>query len=89
MFGPPQQCIDTIEAYKASGADYFIVRFASPDQMGQMARFTEEVLPLVALTGCASQTQLWNYLKAVASPGPYRKRGLRGISLYTGRRAKL
>ena len=48
VFGPPQQCIDAIEAYKESGADYFIVRFASPDQMGQMARFTEEVLPFVA-----------------------------------------
>ena len=47
VFGPPQKCIDAIEAYKDSGADYFIVRFASPDQMGQMARFTEEVLPFV------------------------------------------
>ena len=47
VFGPPQKCIDAIEAYQASGADYFIVRFASPDQMGQMARFTEEVLPAV------------------------------------------
>ena len=48
MFGPPQQCIDTIKSYQDSGADYFIVRFASPDQTGQMARFTEEVLPHVA-----------------------------------------
>ena len=48
VFGPPQKCIDSIKAYKSSGADYFIVRFASPDQMGQMARFTEEVLPYVA-----------------------------------------
>ena len=48
VFGPPQQCIDAIKAYRNSGADYFIVRFASPDQMGQMARFTEEVLPFVA-----------------------------------------
>ena len=48
VFGPPQQCIDAIKAYQNSGADYFIVRFASPDQMGQMARFTEEVLPFVA-----------------------------------------
>ena len=47
VFGPPQQCIDAIEAYKERGADYFIVRFAAPDQMGQMARFTEEVLPFV------------------------------------------
>ena len=47
VFGPPRKCIDAIEAYKERGADYFIVRFASPDQMGQMARFTEEVLPFV------------------------------------------
>ncbi len=48
VFGPPQKCIDAIKAYQNSGADYFIVRFASPDQMGQMARFTEEVLPHVS-----------------------------------------
>ena len=47
VFGPPQGCIDAIRAYQDSGADYFIVRFASPDQMGQLARFTEEVLPHV------------------------------------------
>ncbi len=47
VFGPPQACVDAIKAYQNSGADYFIVRFASPDQMGQMQRFTEEVLPLV------------------------------------------
>ena len=47
VFGPPQQSIDAIKSYQDSGADYFIVRFASPDQMGQMARFTEEVLPYV------------------------------------------
>ena len=48
VFGPVEKCIDTIQAYKASGADYFIVRFASPNQAHQMARFTEEVLPAVA-----------------------------------------
>ena len=48
VFGPTEKCIDTISAYKDCGADYFIVRFASPDQMRQMARFTEEVLPFVA-----------------------------------------
>ena len=47
VFGPPQGCINAIRAYQDSGADYFIVRFASPDQMGQLARFTEEVLPHV------------------------------------------
>ena len=48
VFGPTRKCIDTIAAYKEAGADYFIVRFASPDQMRQMKRFTEEVLPYVA-----------------------------------------
>ena len=48
VFGPIQKCIDTIQAYKEAGADYFIVRFASPDQARQMSRFTEEVLPAVA-----------------------------------------
>ena len=47
VFGPIQKCIDTISAYKEAGADYFIVRFASPDQSRQFARFTEEVLPSV------------------------------------------
>ncbi len=47
VFGPPRECVDTIRAYKNAGADYFIVRFASPNQTGQMAQFTEEVLPLV------------------------------------------
>ena len=47
VFGTVRKCIDTIRAYRESGADYFIVRFASPDQARQMARFTEEVLPAV------------------------------------------
>ena len=48
VFGPPQKCIDAIAAYKEAGADYFIVRFASPNQGHQMARFTEEILPSFA-----------------------------------------
>ena len=48
VFGPVQKCIDAIRAYQEAGADYFIVRFASPDQPRQMSRFTEEVLPFVA-----------------------------------------
>ena len=48
VFGTVQNCIDTILSYKDAGADYFIVRFASPDQARQMSRFTEEVLPHVA-----------------------------------------
>ena len=48
VFGPVQQCIETLQAYKEAGAGYFIVRFASPNQARQMTRFTEEVLPFVA-----------------------------------------
>ena len=45
VFGPAQKCIDTILQYREQGADYFIVRFASPHQMDQLAKFTENVLP--------------------------------------------
>ena len=44
VFGPAQKCIDTILQYREQGADYFIVRFASPHQMDQLAKFTENVL---------------------------------------------
>ena len=47
VFGPPEQCAEAICEYREAGADYFIVRFASPDQTGQLARFTSEVLPSV------------------------------------------
>ena len=47
VFGPPRKCIEAIQAYQEAGAGYFIVRFASPDQARQMARFTEAVLPFV------------------------------------------
>ena len=47
VFGPPSKSIEAVKAYQERGADYFIVRFASPDQMGQLARFTDEVLPHV------------------------------------------
>lgn len=46
-FGPAEQCADTIKRYRDAGADYFIVRFASPNQMEQMAKFTDTVLPKV------------------------------------------
>ncbi len=47
VFGPSDRIIEAIRAYQERGAEYFIVRFASPDQMGQLARFTDEVLPHV------------------------------------------
>ena len=45
VFGPAQKCIDAILRYKDAGADYFIVRFASPNQMEQLEKFTESVVP--------------------------------------------
>ncbi|PKB71989.1 MAG: hypothetical protein BZY87_02695 [SAR202 cluster bacterium Io17-Chloro-G6] len=45
VFGPAQKVIDAILNYKQAGADYFIVRFASPNQMEQMEKFTETVVP--------------------------------------------
>ena len=47
VFGPPEKCADAIMRYREAGADYFIVRFASPNQMEQLAKFTETVLPRV------------------------------------------
>ena len=48
QFGPAQQCIETILKYKEQGANYFIVRFASPNQMEQLSKFTQEVIPHVS-----------------------------------------
>ncbi len=45
VFGPAQKVIDAILRYKEAGADYFIVRFASPNQMEQLEKFTETVVP--------------------------------------------
>ena len=45
LFGPAQKAIDAIKSYKEAGADYFIVRFASPNQMQQLEKFTELVVP--------------------------------------------
>ena len=45
VFGPAQKAIDAIKRYKDAGADYFIVRFASPNQMQQLEQSTELVVP--------------------------------------------
>ena len=47
VFGPPEKCIEAILRYREEGAAYFIVRFASRNQMEQLATFTEKVLPSV------------------------------------------
>ena len=45
VFGPPEKCVEAISDYREAGVTYFIVRFASPNQMEQLNRFTSEVLP--------------------------------------------
>ena len=47
VFGPPKNCAETILRYREAGANYFIVRFASPHQAEQLAAFTKDVLPSV------------------------------------------
>ena len=47
VFGPPQKCVEAIQSYREAGVNYFIVRFASPNQAGQLDRFTNEVLPAI------------------------------------------
>ncbi len=47
VFGPPDKCIESINTFRDAGVTYFIVRFASPNQMEQLDRFTKYVLPHV------------------------------------------
>ena len=47
VFGSAEKCITAIKQYQEAGADYFIVRFASPNQMEQMEKFTETVVPFL------------------------------------------
>lgn len=43
--GTPDDIIDWINKFEAAGVDYFICRFGSLDQFGQVERFAREVLP--------------------------------------------
>lgn len=43
--GSPEDCLMTIQDYRALGVDTFIVRFAAKDQMGQLRQWSEHVLP--------------------------------------------
>jgi alkanesulfonate monooxygenase SsuD/methylene tetrahydromethanopterin reductase-like flavin-dependent oxidoreductase (luciferase family) len=47
VFGPPDKCIESINTFREAGVTYFIVRFASPNQMEQLNCFTRYVLPHV------------------------------------------
>jgi alkanesulfonate monooxygenase SsuD/methylene tetrahydromethanopterin reductase-like flavin-dependent oxidoreductase (luciferase family) len=51
--GTPQDVIDWITTFAAAGVDYFICRFGSLDQFGQVERFARDVLP--AFTSDGSQ----------------------------------
>jgi probable F420-dependent oxidoreductase len=43
--GSAEHCIAWLRAFIAAGAQTIVVRFGSPDQAGQLARFAREVLP--------------------------------------------
>ena len=45
--GSPEQCIAWLKAFIAAGAQTIVVRFGSPDQMGQLEGFAREILPHV------------------------------------------
>lgn len=45
--GPADRIIDWIERFDDLGCDHFIVRFGGYDQLGQMERFADEVLPAI------------------------------------------
>ena len=45
--GSAEHCIAWLKAFIAAGAQRIVVRFGSPDQSGQLARFAKEVLPYV------------------------------------------
>lgn len=42
-FGPAEVCIDWMERFRSAGVNTFILRFASPDQFGQLERFNDQV----------------------------------------------
>ena len=48
--GSPEQCIVWLKEFIAAGAQTVVVRFGSPDQSEQLARFAKEVLPNVRQT---------------------------------------
>ncbi|HJO34478.1 MAG: hypothetical protein CL877_07345 [Dehalococcoidales bacterium] len=43
--GTPEDIIEWIRTFSAAGVDYFICRFGSLDQFGQVERFSRQVLP--------------------------------------------
>ncbi len=51
--GTPSDIIKWIQAFAGVGVDYFICRFGSLDQFGQVERFAKEVLPAFEKAGAA------------------------------------
>jgi probable F420-dependent oxidoreductase len=47
--GSAEKCIAWLKAFIDAGAQTVVVRFGSPDQVGQLMRFAKEVLPQVRL----------------------------------------
>jgi alkanesulfonate monooxygenase SsuD/methylene tetrahydromethanopterin reductase-like flavin-dependent oxidoreductase (luciferase family) len=45
--GTPDDVVEWVRTFAAAGVDYFILRFGSLDQFGQVERFAKDVLPKV------------------------------------------
>ena len=45
--GGPAECAERIRAFETVGAQTMIIRFTSYDQKAQLARFLDEVAPLL------------------------------------------
>jgi alkanesulfonate monooxygenase SsuD/methylene tetrahydromethanopterin reductase-like flavin-dependent oxidoreductase (luciferase family) len=47
--GPPKDCAKLIQEWIDMGITTPVLRFAAPNQLGQIQRFIKEVLPLLRL----------------------------------------
>ena len=47
-YGTPDTCITWLRGFVAAGAQTIVIRFASPDQVGQLERCAADILPQVA-----------------------------------------
>ena len=48
FYGTPDTCIAWLRDFAAAGAQTIVIRFASPDQVGQLERCAADILPQVA-----------------------------------------
>ena len=46
IFGPPEKCVEEIEAFKKAGAKHFVFKHAGPpeEELDQLALLSEEVI---------------------------------------------